>query len=273
MRRLALGLLLRLHSSLSHRARASAPTPPSRTCRTSARSAADAAGLGAAVGGRASAAAGSASLDSSSAAAARPALLFFFLDFFEPSSSSFVALGRAAPPYIGERSYIIAASCIACGGTTAAGCGGATCCRVGSAVGFSVPRRAVPLFSSSSVSAPAVRVRLKASVAIAPNTPSRATPTRPATSERQRSTQGDAEATNERRDACCCRMSSAMVGWPAASTRRCLYLYWCAARWCYPWLAAAPPHGPLALRQRPASERRHPRGVLQVRVGRVLQEL
>ena len=148
MRRLALGLLLRLHSSLSHRARASAPTPPSCTSRTSARSAADAAGLGAAVGGRASAAAGSASLDSSSAAAARPALLFFFLDFFEPSSSSFVALGRAAPPYIGERSYIIAASCIACGGTTAAGCGGATCCRVGSAVGFSVPRRAVPLFSS-----------------------------------------------------------------------------------------------------------------------------
>eukprot|EP00964_Phaeocystis_antarctica_P077159 scaffold47814_cov44-Phaeocystis_antarctica.AAC.1 len=80
----------------------------------SALSAADTTGSGAATSGEAGADASGAPLDSSPAAAARPAF-FFFLDFFEGGSPLACSAGSIAT-------------------STRATCGGAACCRMGSAV-------------------------------------------------------------------------------------------------------------------------------------------
>eukprot|EP00964_Phaeocystis_antarctica_P072206 scaffold44129_cov61-Phaeocystis_antarctica.AAC.5 len=185
----------------------------------SARSAADAAGLGAAAGGEVGAAAGGASLGSSPVAVARPAL-FFFLDFFEracPLACS--AATSACGPSIAALAHAACTACIAWGATVAAGCGGSACCRVDSTVivrpwslacraGRCVRRcRAVRWWPG-----PALRVLLKAIVAIAPSTI-------------ESTTQGQASGTrahratprpSERHDVCC-RMSSAVAMWPWSS--------------------------------------------------------
>eukprot|EP00964_Phaeocystis_antarctica_P077162 scaffold47815_cov67-Phaeocystis_antarctica.AAC.1 len=202
-------------SSLWHWARASTPTPPSRTSRgsaasaassadspppamaarsaASALSAADTTGSGAATSGEAGAASG-APLDSSPAAAARPAF-FFFLDFFEGESPLACSAGSIAT-------------------STRATCGGAACCRVVSAV---VVRpcalacregRCGRSCRAARCRPPALRVRLKATVAIAPSTT-------------ESTTKGQASGTtaqhrarprpSERHDACC-RMSFAVAG-------------------------------------------------------------
>eukprot|EP00964_Phaeocystis_antarctica_P088515 scaffold56327_cov68-Phaeocystis_antarctica.AAC.11 len=211
-------------SSLSHRACASAPTPPSRTSRgtaasaalsadgpppvmaarsaASALSAADMTGSGAAASGEAGAASGEAgaasgaSLGSSPAAAARPAL-FFFLDFFEG------AFPLACPAASLASNFSIAAS-------ARATCGGAACCRMGSAVFVRPCALACRCQATRCWPGPALSVRLKATVAIAPSTT-------------ESTTKGQASGTraqhrarprpSERHDACC-RMSSTVAVWP-----------------------------------------------------------
>eukprot|EP00964_Phaeocystis_antarctica_P008295 scaffold4467_cov65-Phaeocystis_antarctica.AAC.3 len=228
-------------SSLSHRAWASAPMPPSRTSRgaaasanssadsppttmaalnaASARSAANAAGLGTAAGSEAGAVADGTSLDSPPGAVGRPAL-FFFLDFFEracpavacsaassASSSSIATSARAV--------CAVCAVCIACG---------ATCGRVGSAVvvrpwalacrvGRCCGRRCRAARCWPGL---AMSVRLKATEAIAPSTTESTTQGQASgTSTAHRST----PRPSERHDACC-RRSFAVVEWPWSSACR-----------------------------------------------------
>eukprot|EP00964_Phaeocystis_antarctica_P004695 scaffold2548_cov66-Phaeocystis_antarctica.AAC.2 len=102
----------------------------------SAPSAADAASSGAAVaGGGAVAATGGASLGSSPVAAARPAF-FFFLDFFEGACALACSAASSASSFsIAASAFTACAACSACtASTVAAGCGGAVCCRMSSAV-------------------------------------------------------------------------------------------------------------------------------------------
>eukprot|EP00964_Phaeocystis_antarctica_P019301 scaffold10665_cov67-Phaeocystis_antarctica.AAC.4 len=233
-------------SSLSHRARASAPKPPSRTWRgtvasaassaaslppamaarsaASAGSAADAAGWGAAEGGGAGAAACGAPFGSSPAASAWPAF-FFFLDFFEEtcplacsaaspaSSSSIAASARAASAASARAAHAACVACIACG----------------------------------------------AKMAIAPSTTE-------STIQDQASGTTAHKATprpSERHDACC-RMSSAVAVWPLSSAS-------CRALSVGPGSQQGP-HARLV----PLVSDLHQGGgvvdVLQVRVGRVLQQ-
>eukprot|EP00964_Phaeocystis_antarctica_P109914 scaffold74319_cov72-Phaeocystis_antarctica.AAC.2 len=226
-------------SSLSHRARASASTLPSRTSRgaatsavwsadspppemaarsaASACSAADTARLGVAAGDGASAVTGCASLGSP-AAVTWPAL-FFFLDFFEracPLACS--AASSASGSFIAAFSRATCAACIVCGATAAAGCGGAACCWVGSAVvvwPFALVCRVGRCGCRCRVTrccpGLAMRLRLKAAVAIV-------------TSTTESTTQGQANRTtahrarprpSERHDVCC-RMSFTVAVWPCS---------------------------------------------------------
>eukprot|EP00964_Phaeocystis_antarctica_P043234 scaffold24790_cov53-Phaeocystis_antarctica.AAC.1 len=108
---------------------------------------------------------------------ARLAFFFFFLDFLERACalacSAVSSIGIAASA---RAAHAACAACIACGATaTLAGCAGAACCRMGSAV-FVRPcaldfraRRRGRRCRSARCWPPAMRVRLKATVAIAPS--------------------------------------------------------------------------------------------------------
>eukprot|EP00964_Phaeocystis_antarctica_P010844 scaffold5965_cov69-Phaeocystis_antarctica.AAC.3 len=86
------------------------------------------------------AASGGAPFGSSPVVAARPAF-FFFLDCFErdcplacSAASSACGSRIAASARTARAACAVCAVCIVCGATVATGCGGAACCRVGSAV-------------------------------------------------------------------------------------------------------------------------------------------